>query len=553
MAYFISDKRFDLQIIIHVGKENYRKWKGYDGIFVTGSAFDSDDKLFTTELLYEKLSKINTEEDLLSTVQGINGFFAFIIQKGDRLFIAVDQIRSIPIFYGRDDNNFYVSDKAEWIRTKIGDDKFDSVCEQEFIMSGYVTGSDTLFPSVKQLQAGECLTFRTKGNDLNFNKFFYFRFTHEEPQSSSDENDLINQLDLEWNGAVNRLVQYANGRQIVIPLSAGYDSRAIAIMLKTYGYKHVLCFSYGIKNNFEAEKSKVIADSLGFDWEYVEYSEEKWRNWWKTEERKKYFDMASNWASLAHTQDWAAVWELKKKGVININAVFVPGHTGLICGGHTPPEAIRKMKQNENVLVKRLFNSHYNLVKHCKVGVNTKYYWLDRIKKNIICQTVIDNYKYADIFQEWEYRERQAKFIVNSIRVYEFWGFDWWLPLCDYKFIKYWQRIPLKLRINKALFKRYINTKYVLVTGNREKNVENDRSRTVPLLTGHFTKKMIKFIIKCLFEKSQLPGADNPNAPYGKYDQKIVNKYKKVVKSPTGLGILQFINENIHFSIFLRK
>src|SRR5690606_32958713 len=127
-------------------------------------------------------------------------------------------------------------------------------------------------------------------------------------------------------GAFQKLINHANGRQIVVPLSGGYDSRLIVSILKELGYSNVICFSYGIKGNLEAEYSKKIAESLGYKWIFVEYTDNKWKENWNTDLSKEYVEFASNKTSLPHVQDWIAVLELKANNLVNSNAIFVPGH-----------------------------------------------------------------------------------------------------------------------------------------------------------------------------------------------------------------------------------
>ena len=57
----------------------------------------------------------------------------------------------------------------------------------------------------------------------------------------------------------------------------------------------------------------------------------------------------------------------------------------------------------------------------------------------------------ADAFEAWEWQERQAKFIVNSVRVYDFWGHDWWMPLWDAGFMRFWQGVPLEFLMQHPL------------------------------------------------------------------------------------------------------
>ena len=64
--------------------------------------------------------------------------------------------------------------------------------------------------------------------------------------------ELSNQIEK----TIKNIIKDANGATIIIPLSAGLDSRLIASGLKNFNYNNVKCFSYGLKNNYETLSSK---------------------------------------------------------------------------------------------------------------------------------------------------------------------------------------------------------------------------------------------------------------------------------------------------------
>lgn len=531
-----------MAIVVHL-KKSYRKWCTDGTVFVTGAAFKGSDELLTAELLCNALKNVSTCEDFVKLIDSINGFFACVVNKGNQLFAAVDRIRSIPIFYTLKEGHIYISDDAEWLRNEINDNKFDVFSEQEMLLTGYVTRESTLFPNIKQLQAGEYLFFKMDGKEPSFVREYYFRYFHENLLDVDNCHDLFKELDVQLESAMHRLIGFASGRQIVIPLSAGYDSRSIALMLGRLKYKNVLCFSYGIKENDESETSRKVANYLQFKWVFVEYSEDEWRTWWNTEERKEYFQWAANWSSFAITQDWAAVWMLKKRGVIDKNAVFVPGHTPLSCEQHIPVEVKTLSHFDESMLLQKIFCSHYHLVDYKKLGLRSNSF-LD--KMDIMSRKVFDGFDYADSYQEWEYRERQAKFIVNNTRVYEFWGFDWWLPLFDVEFCRFWLKMPLNKRIGKVFFIEYVDRFYESIIKNTDAIPKQIKKKTF------LSVIRLKLKRKFVFGTSFLPGRGNVTAPYGKYSTEIIRKFRSVVKKTNGFGAIQYIHENLRYSSFLK-
>jgi asparagine synthase (glutamine-hydrolysing) len=53
------------------------------------------------------------------------------------------------------------------------------------------------------------------------------------------------------------------------------------------------------------------------------------------------------------------------------------------------------------------------------------------------------------------FNERQAKFIINSVRAYEFFGYEWRMPFWDTELINFFLKVPMKYRINQDLYKKY--------------------------------------------------------------------------------------------------
>jgi asparagine synthase (glutamine-hydrolysing) len=53
--------------------------------------------------------------------------------------------------------------------------------------------------------------------------------------------------------------------------------------------------------------------------------------------------------------------------------------------------------------------------------------------------------------------QRQPKFIVNAVRTYEYFGYEWRLPLWDKDLVSFWLSIPLSVRNGKKNIKNLLD------------------------------------------------------------------------------------------------
>jgi len=389
-------------------------------------------------------------EALKSLLLSLNGNFALALETPRYIFCAVDRVRSIPLFYAVSGEEALFSDDANYLRDRL-DPPFNEENGAEFLVTGYVTGPETLFDGISQVQAGEYLVY-DKG-DGSLATHFYHRFWHGNFFSASEE-DLLDRLDEVFVRVFQRLIESTKGRQIVVPLSGGLDSRIIVAMLKRLGVEDVICFTYGNKGNREAEVSRQVAEALGYRWYFVEYTNEKWYNCARTDEMKAYYSYAGNLVSLPHIQDFLAVRELKEKRMIREDAVFVPGHSGdMLAGSWIPKDYDQPQAYTLEKFLEESLKKHYSLWKWNEAKFEPLFE--GRIRKSVGNISVHDNESCANAVELFNFSERQAKFIVNSVRVYEFFGFEWRIPLWDAELIDFFLQIPISHRLNQFLYISY--------------------------------------------------------------------------------------------------
>jgi len=438
--------------------------------YARGVAF-TESNASKPESLLEYFARTETVGDFRMSVASLNGYFAVVLKRGSTLFAAVDRARSIPLFYGSAGDEFYISDDANWVQSKVGSFERSELAEYEFCMTGYVTDSDTLYPGVKQLRAGELLVAITLGSHVRFNVERYYDFTNTKEYYVSDAKELSNQFDRVLIRCFERLIALADGRRIVVPLSGGWDSRLIVLMLTRLGYSNISAFTYGRPGNLESEISKQVADALSIEWRFLPYSNESWREWFQSEERAAYYAMAHNAVSLPHIQDWPAVWELKRRKLIPEDSIFVPGHTGDFLAGTTglPKTFFNTENIPRERVVDEIFREHYALFQFGSEESFIKKAMQQRISNQLGVSCDLTPESAFEVYKKWVWQERQAKFIVNSVRVYEFWGYDWWIPLGDSDMRDFWVHVTMDSRIDKRLYVAHIQqlAMHMVGTGNR--------------------------------------------------------------------------------------
>lgn len=433
-----------------------------------GNAFHADRLLNATDLASELLALVSAtdhEDALADFVRELNGFWAAVVLASDRLLAAVDRVRSIPLFFAERDGSILIGSDSSWLRGAAGEVDLDPESVEEFYILGYTTGSHTLCASVKQLEAGQRLSAHLSGGTLQVGVLDYGRWKHDRHWLGSLET-LLDRGDEALAAAFGRLVERAGARQIVVPLSGGRDSRLVATMLRRLQYENVVCYSYGVESNAEATTSQQVAASLGYPWLFVPYTRDLWRSWYSSDQWRAYAEMAGGICVKPHLQDWPAVWRLRQDGLVSNNALYVPGHiVPLGAKSDVLTQVYSPGLPDAGAIINAIYHVHYALQRPRGYRRHPSPLIRERI---LAAMGDLDQYTdSADAYEAWELRQRESKFIINSIRVYEFWGYDWWLPLLDRELMDYWAGVPVAYRQGRKLHHQGVQRLYEATAGDR--------------------------------------------------------------------------------------
>ena len=440
---------FQIKLTYSLGAE----WYTCDKSYVKGYAYNTKGEFYREKELLDILSNHHTGSSLKNTLKSLDGCFSFVINYKETIFIGVDKARSFPIFYTFIENEIIISDNIHHLQGITKSNMLEA-SKNEFLSAGTVFGNKTLFENIYEIEAGSFNMF----SEEKFTKIEYFDFI---TRSVSKNDYNVQKLKLEavfnsiFKSLSNELIKY----KVVVPLSGGYDSRLIAVMLKKYGITNVLCYTYGNKKNEEVEISKEVAKRLGFEWIFIEYSQELIDGYYETNTFHEFYKYASGGVSQFFMQEFFAVRYLKDNNLIHEKSIFLPGYAGDFLGGDHISKYFLKEKMSLTSCGSRIFRY---LVDYFPPTKKTKKSLKKQIRQEIKRFPKETSYNYS-IVENWDFKEKLVKLIINTAKTFDFFGYQYCLIFWNNMFIDFSRELPLKYKkyskiyyeVLEELFKEY--------------------------------------------------------------------------------------------------
>ena len=398
------------------------------------------------------ISSVNdAQEEISSFIRNIQGNFSLIVKSDIFSFIAVDKIRTYPLYYIVIDDQVVFSNNAKKLIKKynLKVSMESALC---IASSGYTIGNDTLYQGLNALCAGEFALFTDR---LELKTYYMYSPWIEKGQH---KKELLSELKTIVLDLVSKIYHNNIDKTIVIPLSAGFDSRLIASAFKEIGATNIMCVSYGIKGNSEALTAKKVAEKLGYKWEFIPLGIKRQREFQRTKLYSDYLNMVDSGLSVPFYQDAAAIYFMKQSPTFPSNAIFINGNSAdYISGGHIPINSKNEISVNSINLVEKILSKHFSLWPDLLVHKNLEV--LQALVSNEISRIVKKDdspKEAAHIFEGFEYLNRQTKYVVSGQWTYDFFEHSWELPFWDEKFMNFWQTVPYKFKINQMLYKEFV-------------------------------------------------------------------------------------------------
>src|SRR5690554_6416968 len=129
-------------MMIKLVNNNGFKWKNRAHIWFKGY-LSNETRLKSEEQIFYELDTIQTKESLLAWLSNTSGCFSVVIKKNNIILLAVDNIRTFPIFYSTGEKEFIITDDPV---SMFNDTKeIDILAAFELESAAYVTGNRTLY------------------------------------------------------------------------------------------------------------------------------------------------------------------------------------------------------------------------------------------------------------------------------------------------------------------------------------------------------------------------------------------------------------------------
>jgi asparagine synthase (glutamine-hydrolysing) len=417
----------------------------------------SDEALLAAFVEFDRAPRAQTLQQLF---EGMRGHFAVLARGQGWVAGAVDRSRTIPLFVAEPAGEVLLGFHALAVAKRAGlAHDVDSEGALALSMAGYTSGARTLYRGMSQLRPGECV-FAQAGRGLLRRRYHLWQPWKPGEVDDARVKDELADLTLR---IVEANVRFADGRQIAVPLSAGYDSRCVVSALRVLGVRDVVTFAYGIPGNFEADASREIAGRLGYPWKFVPLTPGCQATFFRSERHAQYLRDVDTCVATPFEQDLAPLSELRKQGFVARDAVVINGNSGdFISGNHIPgplriPPVGLDLTERRARILDALVAKHFALWDTLRTPER-----ISRIKHTLIEEIDSAGIEFGapdgdhGIYEHLEFLDRQTKYVINGQRVYEFLGHDWCLPLWDDDYLDFWERMPLRLKAGQRLYRKML-------------------------------------------------------------------------------------------------
>lgn len=377
--------------------------------------------------------------------------FALIVETPDRVIAASDLVRSTPIYVARTVTGWAVGNDARALAAQLASHAPDRDSLLEIEMAGYATGGATAYADLRVLECGGFVVFDDEHAEFVPHRYFrYLRAAGTNGTAADELGNTLDQLRQTLDKVFSELVRRAGGRKVLVPISGGLNSRLVLAKLVEHGCPNLASFSYGTPGNTDASIGREVAEKLGVPWQFV--ASRGHRAFFGGDDGRKFWRFCDGLACVPSPQDIVPLSELRP----GPDTIMVNGQTGdFLSGGHIPP-ALRSGDCSRETFLATITGKHYGLwrslatAEHLRTIGRRIEHVTGPLPPRLSVSEAIARHEL------WEYEARQASWVVNAQRTYEYLGLGWELPLWDPRLIWLFRDASAEQKAGQGLYRGYL-------------------------------------------------------------------------------------------------
>ena len=376
--------------------------------------------------------------------------FGLILRVGERVLAICDRVQSYPLFVETQNSTLIsVTADGRFFRDALHGKRLREDALQTFAMTGYCLGSETLVDGVRRLRPGEICV----GEHGEYRFFHYYQYRPTFSRAGIDSATLRRELGETLDAIISEFVEKANGRKVLLSLSAGFDSRLLLGKLVEHGCRDLITFSYGTNGNMESREAKRFAEQLGVPWMFIPTDETDIEDY-RSGQCVEFMRFAGGVHTTPVMTEYFALKRLSEMGYSRQNSILLNGQTGdFLSGGHLVE--VTGFFELSQVIYRKHFSLKYKLGE-----------FPDDMLDNSELKRWADNHQFSieDIEGDdlhcfnicFEWQERQANYVVNQQRAYDWFSMDWFLPLWHPLLMDFYESVPSRLQLDQKLYIEYL-------------------------------------------------------------------------------------------------
>ena len=417
-----------------------------------GEAFRTTDSAFlSSEGIIQHFSTARSEQDYLQRAAELDGSWHYISNThpapSHDIFAFVDHRSTLSLYY-----------RIEGSEIRFSDNGFDLIHPDEtqietppatllfFSQWGFTPEDSTLHPDIKRIPVGCGIHFSPSTREVTTLR--YDTSLYEGSRLEGIEYEEAKRLFRErLSCAMDRMAQRLANHPVLLPLTAGRDSRLIALALKERGVSSVSTCTYGASEGIhEVQRARTIAQKLGFPHHFISTLPTGYdkRGYTQDAEAIKYLNQISGLGSGYFFAEYTTAQQMAQRYP---GAVVLPGHNGDIIGGDNLHlrfvEGATRLETNAYLMC---FHENGNR----------------RLERNEVAQladlhqVLLTSYPQdktaIELFETFRNRELMPKYYINSSRSWRYFGLSVWMPFLDKDLCQFMHSLPAPYRIGKRLY-----------------------------------------------------------------------------------------------------